>query len=113
MSSVRAVLLGLSLAMIAPQLACGEDAAADASWPQWRGPRRDGTSVGPEWPTSLEGERLTLQWRRELGPSYSGPLVVGDRVFVTETVDEQDRGRHRRSIARPANRSGPSSGPER
>ena len=31
-------------------------------------------------------ERL---WRVELGPSYSGPIVYGPRVFVTETEDKR------------------------
>jgi outer membrane protein assembly factor BamB len=28
-------------------------------------------------------------WRVELGPSYSGPIVSADRVFVTETKDKK------------------------
>ncbi len=28
-------------------------------------------------------------WRAELGPSYSGPIVSGDRVFTTETKDKK------------------------
>ncbi|WLD13796.1 PQQ-binding-like beta-propeller repeat protein [Planctellipticum variicoloris] len=62
--------------------------AADAvenSWPQWRGPARDGTVAGPAWPEKISGGRLTRTWRAELGPSYSGPIVVGDRVYTTET----------------------------
>lgn len=62
--------------------------AADAmenSWPQWRGPARDGTVAGPAWPEKVSGGRLTQTWRVELGPSYSGPIVVGDRVYTTET----------------------------
>lgn len=57
-------------------------------WPQWRGPSRDGHAVGSLWPNSLGEDRLVRQWRVELGPSYSGPIVVGDRVFTTETRDE-------------------------
>lgn len=62
--------------------------AADAmenSWPQWRGPARDGTVAGPAWPEKVSGGRLTQTWRVELGPGYSGPIVVGDRVYTTET----------------------------
>ncbi|QDT69016.1 outer membrane biogenesis protein BamB [Planctomycetes bacterium MalM25] len=57
-------------------------------WPQWRGPSRDGHAVGEQWPDSLGEERLVQQWRLELGPSYSGPIVVGDRVLTTETRDK-------------------------
>lgn len=64
-------------------------AAAPAIWPCWRGPQRDGrVDTGPAWPESLKEDRLRKSWRLELGPSYSGPIIAPDRVFVTETVDE-------------------------
>lgn len=57
----------------------------DATWPQWRGPRRDATTRGAAWPDSLAG--LEKGWSVEkLGPSYSGPIVGERRVFITETV---------------------------
>ncbi len=64
-------------------------AAESDDWPQWRGPTRDGVAPGAQWPESLGEDALTLGWRVELGPSYSGPIVVGERVFTTETRDEQ------------------------
>ncbi len=67
--------------------------AADAEpdvWPQWRGPSRDARCAESVWPTSLQGEHLVPSWRVELGPSYSGPIVAQDRVFVTETRDRTD-----------------------
>jgi outer membrane protein assembly factor BamB len=55
-----------------------------ATWPQWRGPARDGFAAGPDWPDTLAGDALTQRWRvEELGPSYSGPVVGADRVFIT------------------------------
>ncbi|MEK0450800.1 MAG: hypothetical protein RL088_3068 [Verrucomicrobiota bacterium] len=57
-----------------------------ADWPQWRGPSRDGVVKG-EWPGDLE--KLERVWRVELQPSYSSPVVVGDRVFTTETVSKK------------------------
>lgn len=62
--------------------------AADlaATWPQWRGPSRDGQAPPtPVWPGRIDEATLTQHWRVELGPSYSGPIVAADRVFVTET----------------------------
>ncbi len=62
--------------------------AADqsATWPQWRGPNRDGqAAVSPTWPDRVDDATLAQKWRVELGPSYSGPIVSEDRVFVTET----------------------------
>ena len=71
-------------------LASGAAAAEPATWPQWRGPTRDGVATGPAWPDKLQGDALTQVWRVEkLGPSYSGPIVAADRVFTTETVDKK------------------------
>lgn len=69
-----------------PWAADADDSAA--TWPQWRGPTRDAMVDGSEaWPDNLAGIELT--WRVDLGPSYSGPIVASDRVFVTETVDKR------------------------
>ena len=60
-------------------------------WPQWRGPRRDGfTAPGTTWPDRIDDTHLKRVWRVELGPSYSGPIVAADRVFVTETEKATD-----------------------
>ena len=58
-------------------------------WPQWRGPSRDGQFSGGTWPDRLDTNHLRQLWRVELGPSYSGPIVAGDRVFTTETKDKK------------------------
>ena len=63
--------------------------AADSGWPQWRGPQRDGQFTGPAWPEKLDTNHLQRTWRVELGPSYSGPIVSGDRVFTTESKDKK------------------------
>ncbi len=59
------------------------------AWSQWRGPDRDGSIDGPPWPNSLSDDHLKSLWRVELGPSYSGPIVTGNRVFVTETIGKR------------------------
>ena len=58
-----------------------------SSWPQWRGPSRDGQVAGPAWPTAL-GDSLSRQWSVRLAPSYSGPIASGELVYVTETRDK-------------------------
>jgi outer membrane protein assembly factor BamB len=63
--------------------------AAEAHWPQWRGPTRDGQFAGAAWPDKLDTDHLQQVWRVELGPSYSGPIVSEDRVFTTETKDKK------------------------
>lgn len=61
-----------------------EDLSRD--WPQWRGPNRDGiAAASPVWPSDLKDASFERLWHVDLEPSYSGPIVAGDRVFVTET----------------------------
>ncbi|MDP7274287.1 MAG: PQQ-like beta-propeller repeat protein [Planctomycetaceae bacterium] len=67
-------------------------AADGPSWPQWRGPNRDGSVSSGSWPDRLQGPHLTQRWRVELPPSYSGPVVSTDRVFVTYTRDKKYEG---------------------
>ncbi len=84
MGTARAVMAAALLATIA----CADD-GRNSQWPQWRGPTRDARLTdAPPWPQDLSG--LDRRWRVELGPGYSGPIVWGDRVFVTETVDKSE-----------------------
>jgi outer membrane protein assembly factor BamB len=66
--------------------------AAD-TWPQWRGPNRDCHLQTKQWPGSLQQDSLQQVHRIPLGSSYSGPIVIQDRVFVTETVDGKEAAR--------------------
>jgi len=59
------------------------------SWDQWRGPNRDGRISGAKWPAGLDEARLKKRWQLPLGPSYSGPVMNAERVFITETVDKK------------------------
>jgi outer membrane protein assembly factor BamB len=69
-------------------LAAGALSAADRpTWPQWRGPTRDCVTAGDPFPDKLTS--LKQLWRVELGPSYSGPVVLADRVIVTESPDDK------------------------
>src|SRR5689334_8156247 len=51
-------------------------------WPQWRGPKQDGTSAETgllaQWPEKGPQEL----WRVPLGSGFSGVSVVGDRAFT-------------------------------
>lgn len=54
--------------------------APNSDWPQWRGPRRDGTVTTPlpaDWPA-----KLTKRWELAVGAGHSSPVVAGDRVVV-------------------------------
>ncbi|MBO0699135.1 MAG: PQQ-like beta-propeller repeat protein, partial [Zavarzinella sp.] len=78
---VRAILAPVALFGI-PVCVAADDRP---TWPQWRGPTRDCVTVGAPFPDKLDS--LKQVWRAELGPSYSGPIVLADRVIVTESPD--------------------------
>lgn len=78
----------LILGLIAVHASAASPTAPPATWPQWRGPTRDGLVHGAVWPDKLTG-LIQRTWRAELGPSYSGPIVSEDRVFVTEAKDKR------------------------
>lgn len=83
MSSLRATTVAAISILTSVSAALGDDPAKDC-WPQWRGPTRDSRLTdAPTWPSDLSS--LSRTWRVELGPGYSGPLIWGNRVFVTET----------------------------
>jgi outer membrane protein assembly factor BamB len=63
--------------------------SAESDWREWRGPMRDGRVVVGNWPDRLTPDNFKELWKVTLGPGYSGPLVVGDRVIVTETKDRK------------------------
>lgn len=60
----------------------------DQNWNQWRGPNRDGQIAGKAWPDRITDENLEKRWRVPSGPSYSGPVVSAEAVFITETKDK-------------------------
>lgn len=63
-------------------------AAAQAEWPQWRGPKRDDISpekdLLQEWP---EGGPPKVWMFENAGVGYSGPAIVGDRLYTMGARD--------------------------
>ncbi len=64
-------------------------ASPEPDWPQWRGPRRDGTTDEAglllEWP---EGGPKLL-WRIDgIGHGWSSPIIVGDSLYITGDIDD-------------------------
>ena len=80
-------LILVSLFLLPASWLCAENPSSD--WTQWRGNNRDSVAQGT-WPTELSPEKLKVVWSKSFGPSYSGPIVLGDTVFTTETRNEKD-----------------------
>lgn len=58
------------------------------NWPQWRGPRLDGTSQDAGFPISAEG---SVTWKAELpGVGHASPIVWGDRLFTVAALPESE-----------------------
>jgi outer membrane protein assembly factor BamB len=64
-------------------------AQGPGDWPQWRGPRRDGTLTSftePKvWP-----ETLTQRWKITVGEGYSTPIIIGNRVYQFSRQEENE-----------------------
>lgn len=79
----RAIFILAQTTFFVASSAYGEDPES-GSWPQWRGPSRDSrVAASTPWPDDLSS--MKREWRVKLGPGYSGPVVWGNQVFVTET----------------------------
>src|SRR6478672_1135923 len=59
--------------------------ASAENWPQWRGPRTDGTSLASGFP--IKADTQSLKWKTELpGSGHASPIVWGDRVFAVSAM---------------------------
>jgi outer membrane protein assembly factor BamB len=71
-----AVLFGISVV--------GED------WPQFLGPRRDGSYTGEisaAWPK----DGPTRSWQKDVGAGFAGPAVAQGKVFIFHRVGEEEK----------------------
>lgn len=60
--------------------------AAGADWPEWLGPRRDGST--PEIVKPWQ-DKLPILWRQKVGEGNSGPVVVGNWLFLLSRVKDK------------------------
>ena len=58
-------------------------------WPQWRGPKRDGTvtefTIPQQWPSEL-----TQHWTTTVGAGDATPALVGDKLYVFARQGEDE-----------------------
>src|SRR5947209_5120788 len=61
--------------------------ARGENWPQFRGPTGQGLSAEKNLPTEWSKDQ-NVAWRAEIpGDGWSSPVVWGDRVFLTTTLE--------------------------
>jgi outer membrane protein assembly factor BamB len=63
-------------------------AATGTDWPQWRGPRRDGSvdaALPAQWPDALK-----KRWEVTVGAGHASPVVSGNRVVVLAREGDQE-----------------------
>src|SRR5690348_2897412 len=79
-----AVILGLLTLPWTP-LARAED------WPQWRGPRGDGTSTEKHLPTKWS-DTENIRWKVDVpGIGHSSPIVVAGKIFLTTALEKEQK----------------------
>src|SRR5436189_3589645 len=69
---------------VATTIFLGAGAAFAADWPQFRGPRRDGTWEETGVLEKFPKGGLKIRWKRAVGGGWSSPVVAGGRVFVCD-----------------------------
>ena len=75
------VVAALAVALLAPAV-YGDDWGDD--WPQWLGPTRDGVWHEEGVVETIPAAGLPVVWRVPVKGGYSGPAVVGGRVYLTD-----------------------------
>src|SRR5438105_11162991 len=65
---------------------CGSVAAAD-DWPQWLGPRRDGSSTEKVAPWKKAPHK---EWSVPVGEGHSSPVVAGGKLYLHSRVKDKD-----------------------
>jgi outer membrane protein assembly factor BamB len=81
---MKTSLVGLVILAVFPSISLGAD------WPQWWGTQRDGVWHETGLVEKFPPRGPTVVWRVPLGGGYSGPAVVGRRVYVTDRVRIKD-----------------------
>lgn len=65
-------------------------ATSPASWPDFRGPRRDGVYRGGSIRTAWPSEGLTPLWKQPIGGGYASFVVASGRAFTIEQRAHQE-----------------------
>jgi hypothetical protein len=83
-SGLLSSLVTLTLLTFAP-------GARAEDWPQWRGPRLDGTVTETGIPLTWS-QTENIAWKTPLpGKGHSSPAIFGDRIFVTSALEDEGK----------------------
>ena len=74
------MILGLVVLLHVSERSVAED------WPNWMGPNRDNVWNIAKPPQSRPAGSLKAKWTAPVAGGYSGPAVVGNRIYVTDLV---------------------------
>jgi outer membrane protein assembly factor BamB len=81
--------LRLILPLLVIMLTLPRPSASAVDWPQWRGPRRDGSvmdfAVPQTWPKALKEE-----WKVTVGVGHSSPLMVDGKLYVFARQNDEE-----------------------
>lgn len=78
------MILGLVVLLQVSERSVAED------WPNWMGPNRDNVWNIAKPPQSLPSGSLKAKWTAPVAGGYSGPAVVGNRIYVTDLITKAD-----------------------
>ena len=80
----------LAVPATAPTNAPASVVAGAADFPQFLGPARNGTLVGPRLVANWMAQPPTLQWRQPVGAAWSGFVVAGSFAITQEQRGENE-----------------------
>jgi outer membrane protein assembly factor BamB len=58
--------------------------APTRTWPQWRGPNRDGISAETDLNVNWTADPPPVLWKQRIGRGYSSPAIIAGRLYVTD-----------------------------
>lgn len=65
-------------------------AAVAADWPQYQGPKRDGSSAETGLLRTFPKDGPKVLWRKEAGSGWSGPVVAGERAILFHRIENEE-----------------------
>jgi outer membrane protein assembly factor BamB len=81
--------LAMALLSLAPRLATAASVAGE-DWPQFLGPRANGTSLETGLLTTLPKEGPKQLWSLKVGTGYSAPSVLGARLVLHHRIGKEE-----------------------